>query len=255
MADDVGAPRRYSEEEIGRILKRATEMQVAEPAGQGPGGMTLRELEEIALEAGIDPRHLRRAAMELEPGSPEASFWTRVLGHPPQVRLEAAVPGELPVEGFESLVAIIQHVAREHGQASLVGRTLTWQGETATGTRSTMVVVGVRDGETRVRVEERLQGLAGQLFGGLVGGVGVGAGVGVGVGLGAALGSALFSAAFPVGALGLGYITARAAFRSQAGARRRALSELLDRLVGEVSDRVTESALPAPGSPRSLPRG
>jgi hypothetical protein len=53
--------RRFSEEEVGRLLERATEIQRREGASaDSAGGLTLGELEEIALEAGIDPGHLRR---------------------------------------------------------------------------------------------------------------------------------------------------------------------------------------------------
>lgn len=45
MTDPASAQRRYGEEEIGRILKRATEIQLTEPSSAGAAGMTLQELE------------------------------------------------------------------------------------------------------------------------------------------------------------------------------------------------------------------
>jgi len=243
--------RRYGEREIGRILERAAEIQMGEPTAQGPSGMTLRELEEIAAEAGIDPRYLRRAAGELD-----RTFWTRVVGSPMSVALERVVSGELPECGFERLVPIIQQGTREHGQPGLVGRTLTWQAETASGTRSAMVVVSVRDGRTSIRIDERLHGMAGQLFGGLVGGAGVGAGMGIGMGVGlGALGSALLATAFPVATITIGYIAARELFRQSVERRRRLLSGLLDALVAEVALGIADPTPGVPGSRRHLPEG
>ena len=48
MIDSTNLPRVYGEKEIGLILKRATEIQQAEPSAATPPGITLTELEEIA---------------------------------------------------------------------------------------------------------------------------------------------------------------------------------------------------------------
>lgn len=125
MTDSTGTPRRYGEKEIGRILKRATEIQHAEPTAPAASGMTLAELEEIAAEAGIDPRYLRKAARELDSGLGHAAFWPKVVGDELTLLREAVVAGELPDSCFERVISVIQQVAREHGQPSLLGRTLT----------------------------------------------------------------------------------------------------------------------------------
>ena len=65
MADHPKLPRVYGDKEIGQILKRATEFQAREPSAPSSSGLTLPELEEVAVEAGIDPRFLQRAALEL----------------------------------------------------------------------------------------------------------------------------------------------------------------------------------------------
>ncbi|NIN71902.1 MAG: hypothetical protein GTO46_08230 [Gemmatimonadetes bacterium] len=144
--------RRYGEEEVGLILKRAAELQRQEPAGSGEGGgLTLAELEEIAAEAGIDPRHLQRAAQEVDslavPLHGEGA--DRLIGAPLVLKFERSLPGELPEDRFESLLPNIQDAVEGYGQPSLLGR-------------------------TRIRIEERSSQLATQLFGGIVGGVGGG---------------------------------------------------------------------------------
>ncbi|MGH7576748.1 MAG: hypothetical protein ACREM1_16695 [Longimicrobiales bacterium] len=262
MAEPEHRPRRYAEEEVARLLERATELQRAEGSrGTVAGGLTLRELEEIASEAGIDPHHLRRAAAELEAGgaSPK-SRWTWLTGAPATILFERTIAAELDAAAFEGLAAEIQQRVGAVGQASLVGRTLTWQTETPNKTRSLQIVVTSRGRETHIRIEERLNQLAGALFGGLIGGVGTGAGAtGLGVALGV-LGSAFLAVAFPLGAVTGSYFVARTIFSTTATRRRKALWDLLQHLTDAVADAATDPGagrLPeeAKGSERLPPGG
>ncbi len=255
MNDSENLPRVYDDDEVARILKRATELHQEEPARAGRGGgLTLRELEEIAVEAGINPANLRRAAQELDTGHTGPSEWAALLGEELTLAFERVVPGEIPDRGFEDVVAIIQQSAFEHGQPSLLGRTLTWQTETATKTRSLQVVVSSRGGETHIRVEERLHQLAGGLFGGITAGVGAGVGVGVGLPVGiVTLGSALFAVAFPLGIATISFIGARAIYRTIVARRRRILGDLLERVTRAVSDSVVAPSVEKPDDTRALP--
>jgi len=155
MSEPTEPPRVYGDKEIGRILKRATELQHDEPSAPGTG-VTLSELEDIAAVAGIDPRYLRRAAVELDTGHGESSIWTRVIGDELMLVREAVLEGELDDDGFERIVAALQTGSREHGQPSLLGRTLTWRAETSSKTRTIQVVVSSRGGKTQLRLEEDL---------------------------------------------------------------------------------------------------
>lgn len=240
--------RRYGDREIGLILKRAAELQKEEPASAAAGGgLTLTDLEEIAAEAGIDPRHLRRAADEIEAsgGLLASEGVARILGAPPTIKLERTLAGELPSSEFEALVPEIQAAADAHGQANLLGHTLTWRSSTPQNERSLQVTVSARDGKTRITIEERLHGLAGGLYGGILGGVGggVGLGVGFGVGLGA-LGSALFATIFPAVVIGGSYVLARTVYTSTARRRHQKLRDLMERISGHV-----ESVSPPPQLP------
>lgn len=238
------AVRRYSEKEVGRLLRRATELQRSEPSLPDPGGFTLGELEEVALEAGIDPRYLRKAAAELEAGAGEG-LAEKLTGAPIGFVLERTVPGELPESRFEALVPLLSAGTIGQGNASAVGKTLTWSSRSDSNTSSQQVLVQARDGETLVRVEERLGGFAGGLFGGLMGGVGGGVGIGVGGAVGGVLGLPLFAVAFPVTVIAGTYVAAREIFKAHVRRRRRHMQELLDRIVEQVAREATES----------LPRG
>lgn len=231
--------RRYSEKEVARLLRRAIELQRAESAAPGPAtaGLTLAELQEVALEVGIDPGHLRAAASELQVwGDP--SVWERLVGAPVSFVLERSVPGEFPEDAFEELVPLLSAGTMGQGNASAVGKTLTWSSRSDANTSSQQVLVQGRHGETLVRVEERLGGFAGGLFGGLLGGVGGGVGLGVGGALGGVLGSVVLAVAFPVTVIAGSYVAAREIFKAHVRKRRRRMEELLDRIAEAVEMRI-----------------
>jgi hypothetical protein len=233
MSDARDLARIYGEKEIGRILKRATELQHDEPSAPARG-MTLAELEEIGAEAGIDPRYLRRAALELDTGNADASIWTRVCGDELLLVRELTLEGELADDGFERIVEAIQTSSREHGQPSLLGRTLTWRAETSSKMRTIQIVVSSRDGQTQIRLEEDLTQTAMGWMAGLTAGGGIGLGMGVGMPIGIeVLGSAAFAIAFPLGTVAIAYIGARAVYRGIVKRRRSVVGALFDRVVEE----------------------
>ena len=248
MPGDERSSRRYSEKEVGLILRRATEFQRSEPSVSDPTGLTLAELEDVASEVGIDPTYLRRAAAELEAGAGSGP-WERLLGAPIAFVLERTIPGELPESRFEELVPLMHAATVGQGNASAVGKTLTWSSRSDTNTSSQQVLVTCRDGETLIRIEERLAGFAGGLFGGLMGGGGVGVGIGVGGALAGTLIPVAFAIAFPVVIIGASYGAARGFFASHVRKRRARMQDLLDQLAERVEREVAERTLsPSPPS-------
>lgn len=194
--------------------------------------MTLAELEEVAAEAGIDPRLLRRAARELESAQGDDSILAKVAGDEVVLVRESSLPGELDVEGFERIVAVIQMTSRDHGQPSLLGRTLTWRSETPTKTRTMQVVVTSRDAETHVRLQENLTQTAVGWMAGMTAGAGVGVGVGLPIGI-ELLGSMAFAIAAPIGTAVLSAVAGRAIYRAPVRSRRAAVERLFDVVVEE----------------------
>jgi hypothetical protein len=245
--------RRYGDEEVGLILKRAAELQRQEPAGSGEGGgLSLAELEEIAAEAGIDPRYLRRAADEVDTQAMplRGEGLERLLGAPLTLKFDRILTGELPEGGFEALLPEIQDTAEGYGQPSLLGHTLTWQSTSSNSERTLRVTVSSSAGRTRIRIEERSSQLAAQLFGGMTGGIGGGVGLGVGLGVGiGALQSALFAIAWPVSLISGSFLLARTIYRSAVRRRQRVLRDLLDRLTEAVEVAIASQAL-EPGEDR-----
>jgi hypothetical protein len=173
--------------------------------------------------------------------------WTQVVGDELLLVREIELPGELQESGFERIVTAIQTQSREHGQPSLLGRTLTWRAETANKSRTIQIVVSSRDGHTLVRLEENLTQLAVGLFAGTTAGFGIGVGVGVGLPIALeVIGSVLFAVAAPVGIVGISYIASRAIYREVVRRRNRAVDDLFDRVLMEARASIGEppAALP-----------
>lgn len=237
MTDPRDPTRRYTDDEVSLILRRASELEAQKPpAAPDQGGMTLAELEEIATEAGLNRELVRKAVRELDTGPPPRPARANpFLGAPVGIEMEREVEGELDEEAFERLVPEIQLAADGAGHPTVIGHTLTWQSTDAQQSRTLYLSISSSGGRTRIRIQERLDRMAGGLFGGIIGGVGGGVGIGVGVGVGVgALGSAAFAVAFPVAVIGGSYALARGIFRSVWRQRSKALSALMERIVGEV---------------------
>jgi hypothetical protein len=239
--------RRYDDKEIARLLKRATELQAQEPHTPEHEGLTLRELEIIAREAGIDAGLLHQAAAELDRGPAQTGLGPLLAGEVVSLLLERTFEGELDASELEGLLPLVNIAADTTGNVSLVGHTLNFNGGGQQSSRAVQILISSRDGQTLVRVEERYGQLAGGLFGGIVGGGGVGFGVGMGAGVGTALGSTLFVVGIPLLVIGGTYGIARYAFKTIVGKRRKALTKLMDQVGAAVESR-GRRALPEEGT-------
>lgn len=242
MTPHRDSSRRYSDEEVRRLLQRAAELESEDASLPAPlEGPTLADLEVIAAEAGLDPVLLRQAARELDERGDrsvaDGSRYASLLGAPLTFELERVVEGEAPEAVLERLLPAIQRAADGMGQPAVVGRTLTWQSTDSQKSRVLQVAVSVGHGETRILIEERYRSLAAELFGGILGGVGGGVGLGVGLGVGiGALGSALFATLFPLAAFGGAYAIARTAFRGTVRGRIRTLTRLVQEMLAILED-------------------
>jgi hypothetical protein len=263
MADSPKRERKFNDEEVALIIKRAAELQQTEQASEEPGNaLSLSEVEEIAKEAGIDPRLIRRAAQGLERPS-ETSRPSPWIGAPTRIVFERVVDGEIPVEEFESLVNEIRRTFGDNGMPSVLGRTLAWTSTQTGGRRHSRgrqvdVSVTSRGGVTTIRVEEELRNIAGALFGGLVGGGGGGTtGISIGIGIGA-FHSAPLAGLIWVTIAGGFYTLARTIFGRMSEKRESQLRELIGRLEEQVSETIAtrdrRDQITA-GSARSLAAG
>jgi len=249
MAEPGKGDRKFSEEEVALIIKRAAELQQTQQIESEPSNaLTLSEVEQIAREAGIDPKLIRQAAHGLDRPS-ETSRPSPWLGAPTRLVFERVIDGEISVDEFEPLINEIRRTLGDNGVPSVLGRTLAWTSSYVGGRRRNngrMVNVNIvsRSGVTTLRVEEELRNLAGGLFGGLVGGGGGGTtGISIGVGMGA-FHSVGLAVAMWVAVAGGFYTLARTIYSNIAIKREKQLRELTSRLEEQITESVSLKAAP-----------
>ncbi len=251
MSDKKLPARRYSDDEIARLLQRATEL-AHEPRPREAEGMTLVELESIAREAGIDPRLLQRAATELDREPERKGLGPLLAGDTINLVIERSFDGELAVSDLEGLVPMINSAADTTGNVALVGKTLNFNGGGQQSSRSVQILVSSRAGKTQVRLEERYGQLAGGLFGGILGGGGGGVGIAAGAGIGGSTGSIALGLGIPLLVVGGCYALARTIFRSVVRKRRKKLTDLVNQIAAVVEES-TRRLPPEAEDPRALP--
>ena len=170
--------RRFTDREIGLILKRAVELEEDSPSSGVPSarGLTLLELQEIAKDAGIDPGMVGRAVVELDG---KRSLDAPSLFGPSAVRREVrTVPGELSREAVGELVRVADQEVEAQGTVVEALGGVRWTGNGRF--LNTQISVEPSGEDTLLRVEERFSEMVrGPLHGiptswGLIIGLGVG---------------------------------------------------------------------------------
>ena len=141
--------RRYTDQEFALILRKAGELSKSRP-GRSPrsGELTLSEMQDIALEAGIDPELVARAATLLS--TQGTSLAAKIFGGPSSYRVVQSVPGEIPTEELGRIVETIREVLHKQGTAEEVLGGLEWK--TGAEIPNVSVHVSARDNETRLEV-------------------------------------------------------------------------------------------------------
>jgi hypothetical protein len=145
--------KRFTESEVALVLRRAVELEGTISNSDPPEarGLTLKELQDVALEAGIRPDLVSRAAAELET-TPDLEPFS--VAGPYTVKKEVRVlEGEATREEIGQLMRVVD------GQVSAQGTVVEALGAVRWTSHgrflSTQVSVEPADGETLLRVEER----------------------------------------------------------------------------------------------------
>lgn len=229
--------KRYDDETAGQVLRRAAELQhdSSVPVHTGDG-LSAADLEQVAREAGIDPAFVRRAIAESEGSSPDTER-SSVLGEVKTLEIVEVMEGEVSSDSVDRMLEEVQRAFADGGHVTRTGSSATWSSSrTLASSRLSNLVVAItaRDGQTEIRITERLDNLSTALFVGLgVAGSGVGIGISGAVGMGEFASIPLF-AGMAVAAVTACYGTARTLYTRSTRKRRRELQRLLGKLV-EVS--------------------
>ena len=226
--------RRFDDEAAGEVLRRAAELQ-HESSVPAPSGGALRaaDLEQVAREAGIDPAYVRRALAEQEVDSPETRR-SPVFGEVKTLELVEVLEGEVSQDSLDRMLEEIQRSFADGGDIIRTGRSATWTASRSLASSrlsSPVVSITPRDGETEIRISERLDPLSTALFVGLgVAGSAVGVGISGAIGMGE-LGSPLAFVLMAATAVSACYGTARTLYVRSTRRRRRELQRLLGKMV------------------------
>ncbi len=234
--------RKYGEDEVREIVRRATELEATNPTAGG--AMTLGGVEALGAEVGVRADLIRSAARSLDPAmAPAALVPARVnplTGAVPSVLFERVVEGEVVESDFPILAEEIRRVMENAGQVSQLGRTFTWTMQRVGGVNRDMEAsVSVRAGRTRILVRENFTPLAGAIFGGIGGGLG-GGGLGPILGItigGLGLHGAVIAAIIPAWFATV-YGIARTSFKRSTRKREERLRRLADRLAAVTAELV-----------------
>lgn len=105
--------RRYSDEEVKRILASAVESDTALSAGASEQGMTLAEIQRIGSEAGLSMASVNAAAVALDQTPPVSK---RVLGMPVAVAQAIALPRALDDAEWRKLVVFLRGTFEAQGR-------------------------------------------------------------------------------------------------------------------------------------------
>jgi hypothetical protein len=265
-ASGVFTPPLLSDAQANAVWERAASLQAATsshpappvtalPASLAPAGATtgiaMDRVRESAIEAGISSEHVDRAAAELglvrgaaartaragaEITTPARyrPVLTPLFAAPFRLIEEAEVDGEIATDDYDIVVDVIRRIVGDDGNIGTFAKTLTWASRVQSKKgRNVSVTIVPRSGKTRIRIEERLGGLAGGLYGGIVGGTSS-LSVLAFVQTFAATHSVIVASAATVGVLACTFSVARTILGSVKGSRVRQLAKLRDELVAEV---------------------
>ncbi len=116
--------RRYSEDEVAAIFRKATEDETSLTQPVAGQGMTLRELQSIGQEVGIAPALVAQAALSLEhSGLPSTRTF---LGLPIGVARTIELGRRLTDGEWDQLVVALRETFNARGQVSVQGSLRQW---------------------------------------------------------------------------------------------------------------------------------
>jgi len=107
------AKENYSEKEVARIFKRAAELESKQSndfdAVEGGPGLSLDELSQIAVDAGLDPENVRKAAGELSPSGQQKTDSQTSTVKENEVIAEQWVDGDFTDDLADLVIADLNH--------------------------------------------------------------------------------------------------------------------------------------------------
>lgn len=149
--------RRFTDEEIARIIGRAVEIDRRDDASPTAlaRGLSLSELQDVAGEVGISRDTIARAAGELERPGRGGGLDAAFFGGSPILQRVQLVDRPLGAAELAEIVRVVDEEAPDQGTVTEALGSVRW------GSRgrflNRQVTLQPTEGETRIRVQERYQ--------------------------------------------------------------------------------------------------
>ena len=163
MADTPIDDRRFTDEEVREILKKAVEKAPSRALGNREGlslaereGLSLAELKSIGEEVGIDAARLEDAARAVTLG--EKNRPNKFLGAPTVLNFERRVEGEFDPEDTPEILSVIRRTMGQQGEVEDIRGSLEWSTKGEVG--ESYVTLSSRDGTTKIRSSANLSSAA-----------------------------------------------------------------------------------------------
>ncbi len=141
--------RRYTDREVALVLRRASELDDSE--GPGSGGLSHRDLTEIAAEVGISPAAIDRAIASLDRGR---DFGPALTGAPLVRKAVHAVPATLREEDIAHLIRLVDERTDAAGSVTEALGSVRWT--SSDRFKSTRVSITPGEAETAIEVVEKV---------------------------------------------------------------------------------------------------
>ena len=147
--------RRFTDEEIREILKKAVEKAPSRALVKSEG-LSLAEMKAIGGEVGIDPVRLEEAARSLiRTGGNRPS---KILGAPTVLNFERKVEGEFDPDDTPEILSVIRRIMSEQGKVEEIRGSLEWSAKGDASAR--YVTLSSREGTTTIQGSSNLSGVA-----------------------------------------------------------------------------------------------
>ncbi len=166
--------RHYDDDEIRDIFDRATRIDdengpLARPSSEAPSrhGMSLAELQQIGIEAGIDPSAVARAAAQLEVASAVELPVVTQFGVPVSVGQTVDLPRRLTEMEWDELVVQVRDLFHARGTVTREGSLRSWSNG------NLQILMEPTRGGYRLRMRSLNRSMQGRLMGGAFLGLGV----------------------------------------------------------------------------------
>jgi len=155
MADMPIDERKFTDEEVREILKKAVEKAPSRALAKSEG-LSLADLKAIGGEVGIDPARLEDAAraVAMKGGTRQHS----ILGGPTVLNFERKVEGEFDPEDTPEILAVIRRTMGQQGEVDEIHGSLEWKAKGEASER--YVTLSPRDGVTTICSSANLSGAA-----------------------------------------------------------------------------------------------